>query len=63
VFGILKQQGQRIEIVDAVPPEDILSINDPQQLAEVDAILRARLGLKDANPAAGHSPLKAEAAR
>ena len=28
---------------DAVPPEDVLSINDPQQLSEVDAILRQRL--------------------
>jgi bifunctional UDP-N-acetylglucosamine pyrophosphorylase/glucosamine-1-phosphate N-acetyltransferase len=44
VFSMLKDRGHRIEIVDAVPPEDILSINDVQQLAEVDAILRTRLG-------------------
>jgi hypothetical protein len=25
-----------------VPPEDVLSINDPTQLAEVDSILRRR---------------------
>jgi bifunctional UDP-N-acetylglucosamine pyrophosphorylase / glucosamine-1-phosphate N-acetyltransferase len=43
VFTMLKDRGHRVEIVDAVPPEDILSINDPQQLAEVDAILRGRL--------------------
>lgn len=43
VFGMLKDCGHRVEIVDAVPPEDVLSINDPQQLAEVDSILRARL--------------------
>ena len=43
VFAMLKTRGHRIEIVDAVPPEDVLSINDPQQLAEVDGILRARL--------------------
>ncbi len=43
VFSMLKTRGHRIEIVDAVPPEDVLSINDPQQLAEVDSILRARL--------------------
>ena len=43
VFAMLKSRGHRIEIVDAVPPEDVLSINDPQQLSEVDAILRQRL--------------------
>jgi len=43
VFRMLKDRGRRVEIVDAVPPEDILSINDLQQLAEVDSILRARL--------------------
>ena len=32
-------------MVDAVPPEDVLSINNPDQLAEVDAILRDRLGM------------------
>ncbi|MCI0630883.1 MAG: NTP transferase domain-containing protein [Phycisphaerales bacterium] len=43
VFAMLKDRGLRVEIVDAVPPEDVLSINDSQQLAEVDSILRARL--------------------
>ncbi|MFM7132943.1 MAG: NTP transferase domain-containing protein [Planctomycetota bacterium] len=43
VFGILRGKGRDVAAVDAVPAEDILSINDPQQLAEVDAILRARL--------------------
>ena len=32
-----------VELIDAVPPEDVLSINTPEQLAEVDAILTARL--------------------
>jgi len=45
VFRMLKEQGRNVEIVDGVPPEDILSINDPQQLAEVDAILRKRLNM------------------
>lgn len=40
---MLKQHGHRVQIVDKVPPEDVLSINTPEQLAEVDAILRARL--------------------
>ena len=43
VFTLLLKNGQRVEVIDAVPPEDVLSINDPQQLAEVDGILRARL--------------------
>jgi UDP-N-acetylglucosamine diphosphorylase/glucosamine-1-phosphate N-acetyltransferase len=46
VFGLLLKDGQRVEVIDAVPPEDVLSINDPQQLAEVDAILRRRLAGK-----------------
>ncbi len=43
--GLLKQQGQTVTVVDAVPPEDVLSINNPEQLAEVDRILRERLGM------------------
>ena len=43
--GLLKTQGQTVTVVDAVPPEDVLSINNPDQLAEVDRILRDRLGL------------------
>jgi len=43
--GLLKTQGQTVTVVDAVPPEDVLSINNPEQLAEVDRILRARLGM------------------
>ena len=40
VFGILRESGRTVAAVDAVPPEDVLSINDPAQLAEVDGILR-----------------------
>ena len=40
---MLRQSGQRVEVVDAVPPDDVLSINTTQQLADVDAILSARL--------------------
>ncbi len=43
VPAMLKSAGYRVEIVDAVPPEDVLSINTPQQLAEVDSILTTRL--------------------
>lgn len=42
--GMLRDEGEVVEVVDAMPPEDVLSINTPEQLAEVDAILRARLG-------------------
>ncbi|XAL99210.1 NTP transferase domain-containing protein [Phycisphaeraceae bacterium D3-23] len=41
--GLLKQQGQTVTVVDAVPPEDVLSINTLEQLAEVDRILQDRL--------------------
>ena len=39
----LHAAGSRVEVVDAVPPEDVLSINTMEQLAEVDAILRSRI--------------------
>jgi bifunctional UDP-N-acetylglucosamine pyrophosphorylase / glucosamine-1-phosphate N-acetyltransferase len=44
VPGLLKAEGKTVAVVDAVPPEDVLSINTPEQLAEVDRILRARMG-------------------
>lgn len=43
VPALLRESGMRIEVVDAVPAEDVLSINTPEQLAEVDAILTARM--------------------
>ncbi|MEY3027262.1 MAG: Bifunctional protein GlmU [Planctomycetota bacterium] len=42
VFEILRNDGRTVAAVDAVPPEDVLSVNDPAQLAEVDGILRRR---------------------
>lgn len=42
VPGVLLSQGGRVEVIDAVPAEDVLSINTPEQLAVVDAIYRAR---------------------
>jgi len=41
--AMLKEAGRVVSVVDAVPPEDVLSINTPEQLAEVDAIMRRRL--------------------
>ncbi|MEM9914247.1 MAG: NTP transferase domain-containing protein [Planctomycetota bacterium] len=43
VPGLLRNQGKTVTLVDAVPAEDVLSINTPEQLAEVDRILRDRL--------------------
>ncbi len=43
VPAILMESGARVEVIDAVPAEDVLSINTPEQLAEVDRVLRARL--------------------
>ncbi|MBY0310774.1 MAG: NTP transferase domain-containing protein [Phycisphaerales bacterium] len=40
-----------VEVVQAVPPEDVLSINTPEQLAEVDAIYRARATAQSQAPA------------
>jgi len=34
--------GPAVEVVAAVPPEEVLSVNTPEQLAEVDRILRVR---------------------
>lgn len=42
VPALLRESGETVEVVDAVPAEDVLSINTPEQLAEVDAILTAR---------------------
>jgi bifunctional UDP-N-acetylglucosamine pyrophosphorylase/glucosamine-1-phosphate N-acetyltransferase len=57
VFTHLLASGHRVEVIDAVPPEDVLSINDPAQLAEVESILHARLN------GARRAPTKVEVAR
>lgn len=44
VPGLLLSRGKRVEVIAAVPPEDVLSINTLEQLAEVDSIYRARTG-------------------
>ncbi len=45
---MLMDAGRRVEVIDAVPAEDALSINTPEQLAQADRILRDRLGLMEA---------------
>jgi UDP-N-acetylglucosamine diphosphorylase/glucosamine-1-phosphate N-acetyltransferase len=42
VPGLLLEEARHVEVIDAVPPEDILSINTLEQLAEVDRIYRSR---------------------
>lgn len=42
VFELMLKGGQRVEVIDAVPPQDILSINTLEHLAQVDAIYRDR---------------------
>ncbi len=41
-FGLLRDEGARVAVVDAVPASDVLSVNTPAQLAEVSAILESR---------------------
>ena len=45
VPGLLKQAGEKIAILDGVAPQEIMGVNNPQQLAEVDEIIRRREGL------------------
>lgn len=40
---LLTSAGKRVEVIEAVPPEDVLSINTPEDLAEVDRIYRGRV--------------------
>ncbi|MBX3356198.1 MAG: NTP transferase domain-containing protein [Phycisphaeraceae bacterium] len=43
VFALLGADGGTVAVVDAVPAEDVLSINTPEQRDEVEALLSARL--------------------
>ncbi len=43
VPALLMAEGRRVEVLDAVPPEDVLSINTPEDLAMVDAVYRKRV--------------------
>lgn len=42
VPDLLLRDGRRVEVVEAVPAEDVLSINTPEELAKVDRIYRGR---------------------
>jgi bifunctional UDP-N-acetylglucosamine pyrophosphorylase/glucosamine-1-phosphate N-acetyltransferase len=43
VYAILRQAGRRVIAVQAVTPEDVLSVNTRQQLADVDACMQDRI--------------------
>jgi bifunctional UDP-N-acetylglucosamine pyrophosphorylase / glucosamine-1-phosphate N-acetyltransferase len=43
LFGILRDAGQPIAVVQAVSPEDVLAVNDREQQAQVDAIMQRRI--------------------
>lgn len=45
VPGVLKQRGETVTVVEAVPPGDVLGINTPEELARVDRLLRDRQAL------------------
>jgi bifunctional UDP-N-acetylglucosamine pyrophosphorylase / glucosamine-1-phosphate N-acetyltransferase len=42
VPALMMQSSAKVEVIEAVPAEDILSINTPEDLAKVDAIYRGR---------------------
>ncbi|HYE03764.1 MAG TPA: NTP transferase domain-containing protein [Phycisphaerales bacterium] len=42
VPALLLRAGKTVEVIAAVPPEDVLSVNTPEQLAEVDRVYRGR---------------------
>ena len=52
VPALMLAGGRRVEVIDAVPAADVLSINTPEQLMEVDELLRVRAESR-ATPNAG----------
>lgn len=51
--GLLAGEAGGVELIEAVSAEDVLSINTPEQLAEVDRVLREREGAAGAAGRAG----------
>ncbi|MFZ4573902.1 MAG: NTP transferase domain-containing protein [Phycisphaerales bacterium] len=39
---LLLNAGRKVEVIEAVPPEDVLSINTPEDLARVDSLFKNR---------------------
>ncbi len=42
IFSLMREDGLGIEVIEAVPSEDVFSINTPEQLAQVDGLYRQR---------------------
>ncbi len=53
VFELLLDGGECVEVIDAVPAEDILSINTLEHLATVDSIYRARHAMNESGHESG----------
>lgn len=47
VPAMLLAEGRAVEVIDAVPPEDVLSINTLEQLALVDRVYRERTSAQE----------------
>ncbi|MGH7133685.1 MAG: NTP transferase domain-containing protein [Phycisphaerales bacterium] len=58
VPAMLLAEGARVEVIDAVPPQDVLSINTPEQLAEVDAIYRGRADARESTNGSHTQPAR-----
>ena len=43
VPGILKQRGERVSLVEAVAPDEILGVNTPEQLEQVTRLMQQRI--------------------
>lgn len=50
---LLLKAGRRVEVIEAVPPEDVLSINTLEDLARVDSLFRFRSPIR--HPAGAHT--------
>lgn len=53
---LLLKAGRRVEVIEAVPPEDVLSINTLEDLAKVDALFRSRGDVRMAMNAGARNP-------
>lgn len=49
-LSLLLNEGKPVEVIEAVPPEDVLSINTLEDLAKVDAIYRSRPAIRGDHP-------------
>lgn len=52
VPALMLGAGGRVEVIEAVPPEDVLSINTLEQLADVDRVFRERASAQGAGQGA-----------